>query len=270
MIITITIDFVVVAAKGAGISDFCGSDLDDADWSNNQKNANNAQSYAATQVQPMSQSPTAFNDANSRIGQTAIVTSSQNYGLTPSDDFKSGDFVVSRLELFQDWPPIWRVDGKSLLQKFEPFHQNNKTIYRSITTVSDFASDLEDFRFIIVRFQYATWTPENRRLYLLAKCKYIGQFQHEVHVELLRDELCIDTSELYIEKMMQDALSYQDHFEVYIQTLISQALDSNFLTEIMQEQGLCCWTNNNFVLKRIFIDFIAIYFIAQTNIFCLM
>lgn len=55
----------------------------------------------------------------------------------PNDDeFTSGDFVVSRMEVFQDWPPLWRIDGKTLLQKFEPFTHNNKTIYRSISTVS--------------------------------------------------------------------------------------------------------------------------------------
>lgn len=58
-----------------------------------------------------------------------------------------------------------------------------------------------------------------------------------MHVEMLRNELCSSTAEMYIGKMMQDALAYQDQFEVYIQTLISQGLDSNFLTEIMQEQG---------------------------------
>ncbi len=64
-------------------------------------------------------------------------------------------------------------------------------------------------------------------------------------VEFLRTEMTIDDTEMFIEKVMQDSGAYQDNFEVYIQTLISQALDSNFLTEITQEQGLC-WPSHHF------------------------
>lgn len=62
----------------------------------------------------------------------------QSYGSANSqqpDDFQTGDFIVSRNDVFLDWPAVWRVDSKTLLQKFEPFHSNGKTIYRSLSTV---------------------------------------------------------------------------------------------------------------------------------------
>lgn len=33
-------------------------------------------------------------------------------------------------------PPIWRIDGKSLLQKFQAFEKDGKMLYRNISTVS--------------------------------------------------------------------------------------------------------------------------------------
>lgn len=58
----------------------------------------------------------------------------------------------------------------------------------------------------------------------------------ETVVEFLRNEMTIIDQEYY-DRTMKECEVYQDNFEVYIQTLISQALDSNFLTEIFQEKG---------------------------------
>lgn len=73
--------------------------------------------------------------ANSMIDSSMVQ---QSYGSANSqqpDDFQTGDFIVSRNDVFLDWPAVWRVDSKTLLQKFEPFHSNGKTIYRSLSTV---------------------------------------------------------------------------------------------------------------------------------------
>lgn len=58
-----------------------------------------------------------------------------------------------------------------------------------------------------------------------------------MHVELLRNELCSTTSLIYIDRVMLNALAYADQFKVYIQALISQAMDPNFLTDVMKNQG---------------------------------
>ncbi|XP_033210654.1 uncharacterized protein LOC117168873 isoform X2 [Belonocnema kinseyi] len=130
--------------------------------------------------------------------------------------FKSGEFVVMKADLGIEFPPLWRIDGKTLLQKYEPFKSNGKTLYRNIST-------------------YSGWAPQNRNIYQQVPVKFCQEDKLETVVEFLRDEMIIDDSEC-IEKSMKETEKYQDNFEVYIQTLISQALDSNFLTEIFQEQ----------------------------------
>ncbi|KAK7791246.1 hypothetical protein R5R35_000976 [Gryllus longicercus] len=128
--------------------------------------------------------------------------------------FKSGEFVVMKSDLKEENPPIWRIDGKTLLQKYESFQENGKTLYRNIST-------------------YSGWTSQNKHVYQQVRVKFRVQNRMETIVEFLRDELLSDDD--VFERSMKETAKYQDNFEVYIQTLISQALDSNFLPEILQE-----------------------------------
>ncbi|CAB3228466.1 unnamed protein product [Arctia plantaginis] len=130
--------------------------------------------------------------------------------------YQSGEFIALKAELNEMWPAIWRVDGKTLLQKYEPFEENGKVLYRNIST-------------------YTVWNPENKKLYTQIPVKVRSQSHLETIVELVRSELPFDDCS-FIEKRMLETQMYQENFEVYIQTLISHALDPNFLTEIFQEQ----------------------------------
>ncbi|KAF7280323.1 uncharacterized protein LOC143205006 isoform X2 [Rhynchophorus ferrugineus] len=147
-----------------------------------------------------------------------IAASMHNSFSALNDDnpFKTGEFVAIKSELTQDWPAIWRIDGKTLLQRYEPFEQDGVTLYRNIST-------------------YTSWTFESKKQYVLVPVKYKSQSQLETVVEFLKEEMTILDPKIQ-EQCMKQCEVYQDNFEVYIQTLISQALDSNFLQEIFQEK----------------------------------
>ncbi|XP_054266424.1 uncharacterized protein LOC128988797 isoform X1 [Macrosteles quadrilineatus] len=132
--------------------------------------------------------------------------------------FKSGEFIVVKEELTEKYPALWRVDGKTLLQKYESFDQNGEKLYRNIST-------------------YSGWTPQNRGIYQKVPVQFIVQSRSETIVRFLRSEMVDPAVEqAYLEHSLLQTAKYQDNFEVYIQTLISQALDANFLAEIFAEK----------------------------------
>ncbi|KAF5302320.1 hypothetical protein FQA39_LY10359 [Lamprigera yunnana] len=204
-------NLISAAAQGAGIQDIDGC---------NDTLVQTKKQKAAGVKLPVKQSTAPTLEDN-----IAAAVAQQNNVIDTNDDnpFKTGEFVVIKSELSLEWPPIWRVDGKTLLQKYEPFERHGKMLYKNIST-------------------YTSWTPENKKQYVAVPVRYLAQSQLETIVEFLRtDAGCINYE--FVERVMAESEMYQDNFEVYIQTLISQALDSNFLMEIFQEQDDYFLTN---------------------------
>lgn len=194
-------NLISVAAQGAGISDGDGYGSD---------NSHKKKSKHKQPQQPQQNIAPTLEDNIAASIQSSIPS------IIDDGPFKAGEFVVIKSELKDEWPAIWRVDGKTLLQKYEPFEQNGVTLYRNIST-------------------FTSWTPENKKEYMAVPIKYRSQSQLETIVEFLKHEMTIVDFE-YQEQCMKQFELYQDNFEVYIQTLISQALDSNFLMEIFHEK----------------------------------
>ncbi|CAH1733158.1 unnamed protein product [Aphis gossypii] len=198
-------------------------------------------------------------EQNSNIGHSPSTSSSINNNnndhLDDSTIFKSGTFVALKRQ-FMDNDPIypqhlWRVDGKSLLQKFTRCNENN--MYKSVST-------------------YTGWSPSHYNMYRQVDVQIITTDNCdnvipnkssgvEVLVQILSDNhnkpdqnnsIVKTASSAYnhISKLKVDAInsnlsknSFVDeqsvmlrtNFDVYIQSLASQALDPNFLSEIYRE-----------------------------------
>lgn len=90
-------------------------------------------------------------------------------GETPKD-YTSGAFVVAKADLRGNTDPtLWRIDGKALLQKFLPFKEDGKTLYKSTST-------------------YSGWSVNNQDKYLAAQVTFKVQSRTETIVELHLDQ----------------------------------------------------------------------------------
>ncbi|XP_064079902.1 uncharacterized protein LOC135196966 isoform X4 [Macrobrachium nipponense] len=153
----------------------------------------------------------------------------------------SGDFVMAKKDMdMMEHPPIWRIDGKSLLQKFQAFEKDGKTLYRNIST-------------------YSGWTSQAKALYVGVKVTFVFQSRYDTVVEMVgiknQDDEQSDTDKpeemVYLPKnqpqnfeISEELRSHMPDFEIYLQTLISQALDNNFLKEIYEE-------NDDYFVERV-------------------
>lgn len=87
---------------------------------------------------------------------------------TPKE-YSNGAFVVLKTDFNNtDDPPIWRIDGKSLLQKYVPFEQDGKMLYKNTSV-------------------YSGWTLNNKDQYYPATVVFKQQTRKEHIVEFQRD-----------------------------------------------------------------------------------
>ncbi|GFU12598.1 DUF4211 domain-containing protein [Nephila pilipes] len=132
--------------------------------------------------------------------------------------FETGDYLISIDNQDSEYPPIWRIEGKNVLQLFEVFESEGSSsiLYRNTSS-------------------YSRWSPSSKHKYLKQPVKIIKSDDDTVIVEILK------SSENIAETDFSGSCDYTIHpqrenFEVYLQTLVSHALDPDFIPEIIKEK----------------------------------
>lgn len=49
---------------------------------------------------------------------------------------QTGDYILAVADRSKTRPPIWRIEGRSLLQRFEAIESGDRLLYRNISSVS--------------------------------------------------------------------------------------------------------------------------------------
>ncbi|CAG0887722.1 unnamed protein product [Cyprideis torosa] len=134
---------------------------------------------------------------------------------TTGGEFQTGSFVVLKSDLKDLTFPIWKVEGKFLLHRFEAAPEN-PAMFKACQS-------------------YTSWANDSRNKY------------HPVPVnrQSATQVVLEDSSAFkFFAESFAKTKGLQESFEVYVQSLISQALDSNFLREIYAD-------NDDYFLPRI-------------------
>lgn len=121
---------------------------------------------------------------------------------------RTSDFVVKMVDLKCEHPPLWRITtGNNLLQQFEPKTQNGVVLYENTN-------------------QYAGWNHEIKKEYVGVDVKLTQHTRNQITVERLL---------LNFQKIEKPENFYDKHFVIYLQILISTALDPKFWESIENE-----------------------------------
>ncbi|KAE9524882.1 hypothetical protein AGLY_014932 [Aphis glycines] len=89
----------------------------------------------------------------------------------PAKKFTSGAFVVLKTDMIgKGNPPVWKIDGKALLQKYIPFKQDGKVLYKNTSV-------------------YSGWGSNVKEQYYSAPVSFIQQTRKEHIIEFYKDKI---------------------------------------------------------------------------------
>ncbi|CAG0920758.1 unnamed protein product [Notodromas monacha] len=132
-----------------------------------------------------------------------------------SSNFKVGSMVMMKSDFPRDTFPVWKIERNSLI-RYEPMTSIiGERLYKKTSmdvpwSISD-KDNLEPLDFEAI------------------------DDQGKDSIVRISIPLALEIRNKFFESSMASSTAFLDSFEVYIQSLISQALDANFLTEIIRD-----------------------------------
>ncbi|CAN7999147.1 unnamed protein product, partial [Ixodes hexagonus] len=136
--------------------------------------------------------------------------------------FKTGDYILAVADRNKTRPPIWRIEGRSLLQRFEAIESGDRLLYRNISS-------------------FSAWNPLEQAKYTSITVRVHSNSRSATVVEVL--EIHSNTmggtggekNGSEARNASQTVENLLEKYEVYLQTLLSHVLDPNFLSEVYKE-----------------------------------
>lgn len=137
-------------------------------------------------------------------------------------NFKTGDYIMAVADKNKVKPPVWRIEGRSLLQRFEAIESGDRLLYRNISS-------------------FSAWNPLEQAKYVNITVRVHSNSRSATVVEVLDvhgntaaggSNENNGTEARSTRRTVQDIL---EKYEVYLQTLLSHVLDPNFLSEVHKE-----------------------------------
>lgn len=141
-----------------------------------------------------------------------------------SGELQPGDYIIAVADVHRARPPVWRIEGRSLLQRFEALETGEETLlYRNSSS-------------------FSAWNPLEQSKYANISVRVHSNSRSATVVEVL--EIHASPSSSLAKNGGMEARptacgdqqpNLEEKFEVYLQTLLSHVLDPNFLAEVHRE-----------------------------------